>query len=122
MNNTPLEEAEQLAYIQWLDLKKITYFAIPNVVKLLVYLKTKIQRINFWKQREKEGVKKGVPDLVVFLPCCILFVEMKRIEGSRTSIEQKLWNVKLNDYEYCRAVIAMGCDAAIRETKRLLGE
>lgn len=116
----PLEDAEQFAYIQWLELNKIKYFAVPNVVKLAGMMKSKIAKIRFWQQRKKEGVKKGVPDLVVFLPRKILFVEMKRMKGSVTSKEQKEWCNQISTYPYAISIICKGADLAIMETKRYL--
>ena len=109
----PLEIAEQKAYIQWLDINNIKYFAVPNVVTLASCLKTIQQKVNFWRMRRKEGVKKGAPDLVVFLPNCILFVEMKRIAGSDTSDEQKKWSEIINRYSYSKSVICKGAKSAI---------
>lgn len=120
MNVTPLEDSEQLTYTQYLDAMNIRYFAIPNIVKLAGMIKSKIARIRFWQQRKKEGIKKGVPDLVVFLPKKILFVEMKRQKGSATSIEQKEWCNIINTYPYAISIICKGADFAIIETKRYL--
>jgi hypothetical protein len=112
----PLEIQEQQAYIQWLDLKKIKYFAVPNVVTLASTLKTIQQKVNFWRMRKNEGVKKGAPDLVVFLPNIILFVEMKRQELSDTSDEQIKWYEIINNYPYAIAIISKGANAAINGT------
>lgn len=116
--NCPLEDAEQHTYIQYLELNKIKYFAVPNIVKLAGMLKSKIAKIRFWQQRKKEGIKKGVPDLVVFLPKKILFVEMKRQKGSSTSLEQKDWCNIINTYPYAISIICKGAGFAINETKR----
>jgi len=113
----PLEDSEQHAYIQWLDANNLLYFAVPNIVKLAGMMKSKIAKIRFWQQRKKEGVKKGVPDLVVFLPKRILFVEMKRQKGSSTSTEQIEWAMIINTYPYAVSVICKGAEAAIHETK-----
>ena len=118
--NCPLEDAEQHAYIQWLDAHNIKYFAVPNIVKLAGMMKSKIAKIRFWQQRKKEGIKKGVPDLVVFLPKIILFVEMKRQKGSSTSQEQKDWSIEINKYPYAKSIICKGADVAIIETKAVL--
>ena len=120
MIKVPLEEAEQFTYIQFLEANKIRYFAVPNIVKLAGVLKSKIAKIRFWQQRKKEGVKKGVPDLVVFLPTKILFVEMKRLKGSATSSEQKEWCNQINTYPYAISVICKGADLAILETRRYM--
>lgn len=93
---------------------------MPNIVKLAGMMKSKIAKIRFWQQRKKEGVKKGVPDLVVFLPNKILFVEMKRQKGSATSLEQKEWCEHLNTYPYIEAVICKGAVEAIEVTKLAL--
>lgn len=116
----PLEDQEQFTYIQYLELNKIKYFAVPNVVKLASSLKSTLARIRFWQQRRKEGIKKGVPDLVVFLPKKILFVEMKRQKGSVTSKEQKEWCNIINTYPYAISIICKGADFAINETKRYM--
>lgn len=54
-----------------------------------------------------EGVKAGVPDLC--LPVARggfhgLYVEMKRLKGSKTSDEQKAWLAKLKAQGYCVAL------------------
>jgi len=118
----PTELAEQHAFVQWLDLKKLKYFAVPNEVKFVSKIKSKIGRINFFKDRKKEGIKKGVPDLVVFLPNCILFVEMKRVKGSTTSDEQRQWVELINGYSYAKSAICNGADAAIQFTGKHLEE
>jgi hypothetical protein len=120
MTNIPLEEVEQEIYTKWLDLNNILYFAVPNVVSLAAGLNTVGRRIAFWKKRRKEGVKKGVPDLVVFLPHLILFIEMKRIKKSYPSKEQKKWIADINLFPYTHAEVAKGGHAAIEITERLL--
>lgn len=118
----PLEIDEQKMYTNWLDSHKIVYFAVPNVVTLAPTMKKVQHRIRFWQKRKKEGVKKGVPDLVVFLPKQILFVEMKRLKKSSTSKEQKEWNTTINIFPYSIAVICKGGQAAIDTTRDLLVE
>jgi len=116
----PLEIAEQKAYIDWLDAKNIRYFAVPNVVILAATLRSIQQKVNFWRRRKEEGVKKGVPDLVVFLPKIQLYVEMKRISQSKTSDEQIEWVETINNYPYAKAVICKGAMAAIKATQEIL--
>lgn len=118
----PLEDAEQYEYIKWLESNKIIYFAVPNIVKTAATLKTKIRKIRFWQQRKREGVKKGVPDLVVFLPNKMLFVEMKRQKGSSTSPEQKEWSNTINKYKYAKSVICKGTAEAISRTEEAINE
>lgn len=118
----PLEIKEQIDYIAWLDAKNIKYFAVPNVVTLAAALRSIQQKVNFWRRRKEEGVKKGVPDLVVFLPKIQLYVEMKRVKLSKTSDEQLEWVETINKYPYAKAVICKGAIAAIEATQELLNE
>ena len=69
--NLPTELQEQHTFVEWLDIKKLRYFAVPNETTTISHLSTH-QKIKFWLKRKKEGVKKGVPDLVVFLDNKIL--------------------------------------------------
>ena len=58
-----------------------------------------------------EGFKNGVPDLVVFMPEFILFIEMKTKTGT-ASEEQKIWIEKINKYFYAKAVVCKGFEEA----------
>lgn len=61
-----------------------------------------------------EGVKPGVPDLMLAWPCngySGLFVEMKRKVGSRLSPEQQEWRERLTLAGY-RVEVCKGFDAA----------
>ena len=118
----PLEIEEQKMYTDWLDMNNIMYFAVPNVVTLAKNLRTVGQKVNFWRMRKKEGIKKGVPDLVVFLPDQILFVEMKRQKRSYPSDEQKKWIENINLFGYAYAQVTKGGQQAIELTNRLLLE
>jgi hypothetical protein len=118
----PLEIEEQKMYIKWLDMHNIMYFAVPNAVPLAKTLKTTGQKIRFWKKRRAEGIRPGVPDLVVFLPNQILFVEMKRQKRSYPSAEQKKWIENINLFGYAYAQVTKGGQQAIELTNRLLLE
>ena len=118
----PLEIEEQKMYIKWLDMHNIMYFAVPNAVPLAKTLKTTGQKIQFWKKRRAEGIRPGVPDLVVFLPNQILFVEMKRQKRSYPSVEQKKWIENINLFGYAYAQVTKGGQQAIELTNKLLLE
>jgi hypothetical protein len=123
LNKTyPLEEDEQAAVCNWLDAKNINYFAVPNVTNLVGFIKSKLAKIRFWQKRKKEGVKKGVQDLVIFLDDKILLLEMKRHKKANPSIskEQKKWNEIGNSYPYSEARIAYGAEMAIDMIKQLI--
>ena len=99
----PTEHQEQVAFCQWLDYKKLHYFAIPNGSN-----KSKAAQRAF----KAEGLKSGVPDMVCLLPNKIIFVEMKRRKGGTVSPEQKEWNKILNGFEYAEAHICKGFEEA----------
>lgn len=68
---------------------------------------------------KQQGVKAGVPDIVI---CEAkgqyhgLFIELKRISGSKTSTEQKEWITILITKGYM-ATLAFGADEAIQIVK-----
>ena len=61
----------------------IFIFSIPNGF----YVSNKAELYQQLSKLKKEGLTKGIPDLIVILPNCILFIEMK-IEGGKLSKEQ----------------------------------
>ena len=106
----PLEHEEQKKLCQYLDLKKKLYFAVPNGM----FLKSKKSSYGIIKKMKLEGMKSGVPDIVIPEPnkqYYGLFIEMKREKGSTTTEEQKQWNKALNDRNYL-AVICRGFENA----------
>ena len=55
---------------------------------------------------KKEGLRKGFPDITLYLPSCNyhgLMIELKRRRGSRKTQEQKDWVFNLNKYGYAAA-------------------
>ena len=103
-NLSPTERQEQVRLCHWLDLNKLDYFAVPNGS-----YKSKASAGLF----KAEGLKSGVPDVVVFLRDQILFIEMKRIRGGTVSDNQKFWIEKINSYNYAIASVCYGADMAI---------
>ena len=112
-NNTPLEDDEQKAFIQWCWFQSVKYkgldmiYAIPNGGS-----RNKIEAVKL----KQTGVKKGVPDL--FLPVAKgkyhgLYIEMKRQQGGRLSPEQQQWLIALANQGYATAV-CKGKDEAIK--------
>lgn len=86
----PTEHAEQAAVIQWWavyaaqhKLPECLLFAIPNGANKSIASAAKFKR---------EGLRKGVPDLMLAIPRGRyhgLFMEMKRLTGSRATDEQR---------------------------------
>lgn len=94
----PLEDEEQADFVRWLDAERpdVKYFAVPNGGK-----RGKREAGRF----KAGGVKAGVPDLVFPEPRgCFhgLFIEMKRIKGSKLKEpDQLLWRELLTAKGYC---------------------
>ena len=64
-----LEHQVQVAICQYLDVRKVMYFAIPNGGKRNITTATKLK---------KEGVKAGVPDLCIIHEGQAFFLEVKK--------------------------------------------
>jgi hypothetical protein len=111
----PLEDDEQIAVVQWLELQGLKFTAIPNHTYT-----------TSWKQKnhnKRLGLRAGLCDMLVLVPPArsvdgkgyALFIEMKRTKGSTTSAEQKAWIEALNGLEAASvaAYVAKGADVAI---------
>ena len=89
VNLTPLEDEEQEIVVQFLQLKGIPHFRVPNETYT-----------TSMKQKAKNkalGVVSGVPDLfVLFEGHGLIAIEMKRIKGSVVSDAQQQWFERLN--------------------------
>ena len=71
-----------------------------------------------------EGVKRGVPDVVLPYPCGKyhgLYIEMKRKKGGTLSREQRLWLEYLNSVGYL-AVCCKGFEQASAVIKKYLNK
>lgn len=121
--DSPTEDQEQEAFVQWLRLKGYPHFRVPNET----YTRS-------WSQKAKNkklGVSSGVPDLFVAVPFppphliiahkdrddevrnkTLVAIEMKRKKGGVTSENQKKWIKTLNEAGI-QTVVCKGCDAAI---------
>ena len=107
------EYKEQCTFAQWLNIKKIPFFHIPNGGKRGVLEASRLKKM---------GVKAGIPDIFIHVPVdpyAGLFVEMKKKKGGSLSLSQKLKIVELNALGYC-ALTAEGCDEAIKITEAYL--
>jgi len=112
------EHLEQKAFCQYLDLKKIPYFAIPNGI----FLSNKKLAYKIINKMKREGFKVGVPDMFICVPkgkYSGLFVEMKKDKKCYASKEQKKWLRILNDEGY-KAIVCHGCSEAIEEYKKYM--
>jgi hypothetical protein len=129
--NSPTEAQEQMAFVQWLRLKNLPHFRVPN--------ETFTRSMNQKRKNTALGVSSGVPDLFVVIPAKearpytvvgveewsnsgdlehffnkrLVAIEMKRKKGGHTSENQKIWLEILNNAGV-ETVICNGCDEAIK--------
>lgn len=111
-NTSPLEEVEQIAFVKWLELKGLKFTAIPNST----YTKSIKQKV----KNKRMGLRCGLPDLLIITPKGLVFVEMKRKQGSVTSDEQKEWIEALNKLQGVQAQVCKGADEAINFITKFL--
>ena len=114
----PREHDEQVAFVAWLEANKLKFYAVPNSQG--VDRKSRKSLLMMARAR-KEGHRKGVPDLVVFIPeVGTLYIEMKRVKGSVVRKEQTEWIEFLNTMPRTQAFIAKGAAQAIQIVQRFL--
>lgn len=99
-NLIPLEEDEQMAFVQWCKIQGLTVHHSGNEIGG----STPAMKARALKMK-KMGTSKGFPDLLVLIPVVgiddiincyqLCAIEMKRRKGSTTSPEQKEWLRKL---------------------------
>lgn len=101
------EEAEQIAFVQYLEARGLTYSAIPN--------STYSPHMSVKARNKRMGVRPGVPDMVVVLPGIgLAWVELKRTKGGVVSDFQKQWVEALNSCPGNEARVCRGAEEAIR--------
>jgi hypothetical protein len=118
----PLEDEEQAAFVQWLELVGLRFSSIPNATYT-----------TSWKQKSKNyytGLRAGFPDLVVLVPPSraqdgighMLCIEMKRRQGGTVSAVQKDWIEAINGLSSIslEAVVCKGAQDAIEHVNRIL--
>lgn len=109
----PTEDQEQIEFVKYLELKGLKFTAIPNHT----------YNPNFSQQAKNKrlGLRKGLPDMLVVLPGIgLAFVEMKRVKGSSTSVEQRAWVEALNTAPGTEARICKGAAMAIDFIEELM--
>jgi len=111
----PLEDDEQITFVQWLELVGLRFTSVPNST----YTKS-------WSQKSKNrytGLHAGFPDLIVLVPPTrakdgvgrMLCPEMKRRQGGTVSAVQKEWIAALNGLgtPAVEARVCKGCQEAM---------
>jgi hypothetical protein len=100
------EHEEQKVVAEYLDMTGVLWYAVPN---------GSLRNVVVAKKLKAEGVKPGVPDIVIAEPSGGyhgLYVELKRKKGGCISGNQKKWIDKLGSRGYL-AVVCRGADEAI---------
>ncbi len=106
----PTEEAEQIAVVQYLELKGHKYSHIPNSTF------TKSWKV---KNRNKAmGVRPGLPDLFCIINDNPVWLEMKRVKGGVLSKAQKDWIAALEEAGQT-VFVAKGAEQAINFIRTL---
>jgi len=102
----PKEEVEQIKLADYCKIKRLPHTHIAN---------ERMASVNFKKKLKAMGVSSGFPDMLIFLPSKILFVELKREKKSLTKVSdyQEEWIETINLYDYAKAEVCYGAGAAI---------
>jgi VRR-NUC domain len=95
------EHCEQAAVVQWLMVKRIPHFAVPNAAR---------RSFGLARRMQAEGLSRGVPDLI--LPCHLVALEMKATKGGRLAPEQREWLDRLSGSGW-RVKVAHGAKEAV---------
>ena len=115
----PSESVEQQCLFQWAEMQM---GAMPEL-RLLYHVPNGGRRSKAEAGRFKaEGVKSGVPDVVLPVPRAGwhgLYIELKRVRGGKVSVSQTQWIRALQQQGY-KAEVCMGWEAAAEAIKEYL--
>jgi len=107
------EAMELIQLVQGLPMVRDLIFHVPNEGRRSLMLGNKLKRM---------GVRKGVSDY--FLPLPVpgyhgLWIELKRVKGSKTTDEQLSWLKKMHDLGYM-SCICYGAEHAFDTIKKYI--
>lgn len=109
----PTESVEQQNLFGWARLMTGAY---PELA-LLYHIPNEGKRsVRTGRRMRAEGLKRGVPDICLPVPRNGkhgLYIELKRLRGSKTSDEQREWLAALEAQGYAVA-LCKGCEAAAK--------
>lgn len=108
----PYEDQECYAFVEYLRHKKLKHTHVANEGKLPVQYRIKLRKM---------GLSPGVPDYIIIHPKGLVFIEMKRINATKSSVRhtQKRWIEELNKLPGVGAFVAYGADEAINIIENL---
>jgi len=115
----PLEIDEQEKIIEYLeDLKEKGIVSIYSAVPNNTFTRS-------WNQKRKqvrEGVRKGVPDIIFITREHVVFLEVKRVKGGVLSPEQKMWGKAISDSKDGQYGLCRGFDEAKMFIDKVVGD
>lgn len=121
-NTSPLESAEQIALVEWLELQGLKFTAIPNSTFTRSW---SVKRRNY-----REGLRPGLADLFIIVPRhksadgegYALYIEMKRQRGGVLSADQKAWQEAINGLGIAniQSYVCKGAESAIATVSHYL--
>ena len=109
MTDCPTEAQEQRRLAEWLYVRKLVWVHVPNEGK---------RSPRTGRMLKLTGMQAGFPDVVLFSappnkPSARgAAIELKRVKGSKTSVEQMEWLLALGECGW-ETYLARGADAAI---------
>ena len=107
-----LESTDQKAVVSYLRKNKIFFFAPIGENPYSKYVPKK-RLFAIQAELKMMGSLRGVPDLVIMLPNCLLYLELKRIKDGRVSKEQTEFLNKAKELDYARVAVGYGYEHAI---------
>ena len=126
ITGVPLEEDEQIAFVQWCRANGIICHHSGNEIGG----STPAMKARALKMK-RMGTSAGFPDLVLFIPICgvtgeidayqQVFIEMKRIKGSATSPAQKEW-LNVIGQAGIPCSVCKGAEEAVKFVKQIIKE
>lgn len=119
--NCPTEEQEQRMVMQWAAMAEGKH---PELRMLHHIPNGGARSARTGAMLKAQGVKKGVPDLCLPVPCGVyhgLYIELKRVIGGHVSAEQAEMLNALAAYGY-KARICRGAEEAINTIRDYLRE
>jgi len=112
------EHDEQCTFVEWLESKKLKFSAIPNGGTRHMGTAVKLK---------KEGVRPGLPDLLILVNDHLVWIEMKRSDrrpkrGGKGGVsdEQWRWIDALNRCDNCQVFVAYSAKEAIDDIEKML--
>jgi len=122
INPYPKEEDEQMALATYLDTRHFLWCHVPNEGMF---------KPAYMQKRSRLGVKKGIPDVLIFDPIYSdevgglryfgMAIELKRQKGGVATLEQGHWLYQLEDKGW-KVFLAHGKKEAVDEIEKVYGK